>query len=400
MYEQELYVCGNCFEDSGLAAFIRDNASSIECSFCPTRDDVPIAASIDDVSPHFIECLFREYDTAVNALGWIGSEGGYIGQHWYADEFISDVLELEFPQDNQEQLLPHLFGECYQEYWCERNPYGLNNSEWTRYSWERFCHIVMHERRYFFLGQDRESDDPEVYSPGQVLSTIFDYAQEMGLFKDLPAGSRLVRARFEGKGPPIETPQDLGPPPAEKATQSNRMSPAGIPMFYACDDEETALRETSSGPGQFAVGSFETLRSVIVLDLTRIPPVPSLFGRISDSEEVNPRRALTFLNHIAKEMSGPIERDDRVHISYVPTQVVTEFIRDQLTWDGTSVDGIRYESSVHPGHVSYVLFANEGNVESTRDKSIGYEPWLKLVEVTHRVVDGQRVPRAKSADHS
>ena len=316
-----------------MVAFIRDNASAIECSFCPKRDDVPIAMSIDDVSAHFIECLFREYDIAVNALGWIGSEGGYIGQHWYAEEFISDVLELEFPEDNQEELLPHLFGEYYQEHWCERNPYGLNDIERTRYSWERFCRVVMHQRRYFFLGQDLESDDPEVYSPGQVLSTIFDYAQEMGLFKDLPAGSRLVRARFEGNGPPLGTPQDLGPPPAEKANQPNRMSPAGIPMFYACDDEETALKETSSGPGQFAVGSFETIRPVIVLDLTRIPPVPSLFERISDSVEVNPRRALTFLHHIAKEMSRPIERDDRVHISYVPTQVVTEFIRDQLTWE-------------------------------------------------------------------
>ena len=387
MYALEPFVCENCFEDPGLIEFIRSNASAIECSFCPTRDEVPIAASIDEVSTHFVECLFQEYDLAVNALGWIGSEGGYIGQHWYAEELVADVLELEFPQDNQEQLLPHLFGEYYQEHWCERNPYGLNNSEWARYSWNRFCHIVTHERRYFFLGQNRDSDDPEVYSPGEVLSTIFDYAQDMGLFKELPAGSQLVRARREGNGPPHETPQDLGPPPAEKATQSNRMSPAGIPMFYACEEEETALRETSSGPGKFAVGRFETLRPITILDLTNIPPLASLFKRLSDSAEVIPCRALTFLHHIAKEMSGPIDRDDRVHISYVPTQVVTEFIRDQFTWGDSPVDGIKYQSSVNPDHVSYVLFANEGNVESIHDRPIGYDPWLKLVEVNHRVVD-------------
>ena len=62
MYAQESFVCDNCFEDTGLVEFIRSNASAIECSFCPTKDDVPIAASIDDVSAHFIECLFREYD--------------------------------------------------------------------------------------------------------------------------------------------------------------------------------------------------------------------------------------------------------------------------------------------------------------------------------------------------
>ena len=387
MDEHELFVCKNCFEDPGLIAYVRRNASANGCSFCSAINDVPIAASIDDVSEHFIECLFREYSLAVNELGWTGSEGGYYGQHWYAEEFALDVLELEFPQDNLELLLPPLFGEYYDQDWCKKNPYGLDDSEWSRYSWERFCRIIMHEQRFFFLGQDRESDDPEVYSPREVLSTIFDYAQEMGLFKELAAGRQLVRARFEGNGPPLESPQDLGPPPAKKAIQSNRMSPAGIPMFYACDDEETALRETSSGPGRFATGRFETLKPITVLDLTGISPIPILFESISDSAEVIPRRALTFLHHIAKEMSRPIERDDRVHVNYVPTQVVTEFIRDQLTWGDTRIEGVRYQSSVHPGHVSYVLFANEANVESTSDKPIGYDPWLRLVEVNHKVVD-------------
>ena len=348
---------------------------------------MPIAASIDDVSAHFIECLFREYDLAVNALGWIGAEGGYIGRHWPAEELVFE-LELELPQDNLESLLPHLFGEYYDEDWCEADPYGLNYSEWTRYSWERFCRVVMHERRYFFLGQTRENDDPQVYSPSEVLGTIFNYAQEMGLFKELPSGSRLIRARCEGNGPPLKTPQNLGPPPAEKATQSNRMSPAGIPMFYACEDEETAIKEVSSAPGKFAVGKFETLRPVIILDLADIPPIPSLFEAISDSAEVIPRRALTFLHHIAEEISRPIERDNRVHINYVPTQVVTEFIRDQLTWVDASIDGIRYQSSVHTSHVSYVLFANEGDVASTSDRAIRNDPWLKLIEVNHRTSDG------------
>ena len=294
---------------------------------------------------------------------------------------------MEFPKDNLESLLPHLFGENYEEDWCERDPYGLNDSEWSKYSWDQFCRVVMHERRYFFLGKDRESDDPQVYSPREVLSTIFDYAQEMDLFKELPAGIQLVRARWEGNGPPLDTPQDLGPPPAEKATRSNRMSPAGIPMFYGCVDEETALKETASGPGKFALGRFETLRPIAILDLRGIPPLPSLFEGVSDSAEVDPHRALTFLHHIAEEMSRPVDKDDSVHIHYVPTQVVTEFIRDQLTWGNTPIDGVRYQSSVHPGHISYVLFADQGNVESTPNRPIGNDPWLRLIGVNHRLVD-------------
>ena len=41
-----------------------------------------------------------------------------------------------------------------------------------------------------------------------------------------------------------------------------------------------------------------------------------------------------------------------------------------------------------PGHVSYVLFADGGYVELSTDLPFGNDPWLKLVEVNHRVVDG------------
>ena len=115
MYEQDLFVCDKCFEDHGLIAFIRSNASANECSFCSAIDDGPIAASIDDVSEHFIECLLQEYALAVNQLGWTGSEGGYYGQHWDAEKLALDELELEFPQDNPELLLPPLFGEYYDQ---------------------------------------------------------------------------------------------------------------------------------------------------------------------------------------------------------------------------------------------------------------------------------------------
>ena len=96
----------------------------------------------------------------------------------------------------------------------------------------------MQERRFFFLNSDRDPDDPEVYSPGEVLRAIFDYAQHMDLFIEIPSGTGLVRARLEGCKPNLETAEELGPPPAEKAKQSNRMSPAGVPMFYGCEEEE------------------------------------------------------------------------------------------------------------------------------------------------------------------
>lgn len=106
-------------------------------------------------------------------------------------------------------MLPHLFGEDYEQDWCAENGYGLNDQEWAKYSWEHFSTVVMHKRRFFFLAGDGDPDDPEVYSPREVLRAIFEYAQEMGLFKEIPAGTQFLRARREGCEPHLETPEDL-----------------------------------------------------------------------------------------------------------------------------------------------------------------------------------------------
>ena len=384
-----MFVCVNCFGDPGLVEFIREHAIAEECSFCLHKDDVPIAAAIDTVADYFMECVFQEYDLAANQLGWESAEGGWVGEDSCdAEELALHVIGLEFPQDNQDDLLPHLFGDHFDDDWCPRNAYGLNDQQRVQFSWEHFCEVVMHQRRYFFLDDEGKPYDREVYSPGEVLRTIFDYAQRVNLFRELPTGTALLRARWEGCEPRWNSPEELGPPPAEKANQPNRMSPAGIPMFYACDDEDTALKETAIGAGYFAIGQFETLRAATLLDLTAIPRFPSLFDPVPDSAEVLPRTVLGFLHHVAGEVSRPIERGERVHVDYVPTQVVTEFIRGQLTWRNSRVDGIRYRSSVHLDQVAYVLFANQKNVLETPASQSSRDRWLKLTGTEHRWVSG------------
>ena len=105
------------------------------------------------------------------------------------------------------------------------------------------------------------------------------------------------------------------------------MSPAGIVMTYVSEDAATALAETADKPGTYAVGQFRALRDITILDLADLPPIPSLFEEISDTLPYDPHKALRFLHRLADDISRPIERDDRVHIEYVPTQVVTEFLR-------------------------------------------------------------------------
>jgi RES domain len=81
--------------------------------------------------------------------------------------------------------------------------------------------------------------------PSEILSTIFEYAEEAGAFITLPRGAHLFRARLEKRGERHASALALGPPPLEAAVQTNRMSAPSIVMTYVADDVETALAETA-----------------------------------------------------------------------------------------------------------------------------------------------------------
>ena len=387
------FVCADCIDNSGIATFIANNAKIYYCSFCWAKSGNAIGARLDEVGEYIDRGLKEVYGDAVDELP-SDSEEWYFGGNWDTYELLTEVIELDLPNDHNGKLLHALVSHIDDRIWCEKNGLGLTDYEHASYSWEHFCNVVTRERRFFFADYRPDRSEPDVYDPGQVLVSIFENADDLGLFEAIPQGTRLYRARWEGNGVTLKTPLDLGPPPQRKAVQANRMSPPGIVMFYACDEIETALLEVAQQPGRFAVGQWEILRPAIVLDLTDIPAMPGIFD-CDPSDSLYPNRsALTFIRHIAEQISRPIDRDDRIHIEYVPTQVVTEFLRAQESWGGEHIDGIKYASSLHPNHASYVLFANQDQVLT--DSTDGQpevqrwseeDRWLKLVNVTHHQVN-------------
>ncbi len=337
---------------------------------------------------HIKTCLGREYDDADNELPWVGAEGGYLGRHWTTEELLVEEVGLELPRDQDETLLDELVSRLPEITWCEANGIGPNDTEIAESSWDRFREVVVHNRRFFFMASKRDHLDFHALSPGETLRNILGFARQIDLVKDFPQGAFIYRARLEEAGSCFKTASELGPPPLEAAFQSNRMSPAGIVMYYGAEDAETSLKETVSESGQVAVGVFQTLMPARILDLTSIPELPSLFE--PGQGVASKRRMLKFLRHVAEQISRPIEHDGREHIEYVPTQVVTEFIRTQMTSEDSRIDGIRYNSSANPGHSSIVLFATQANVVDGSSPAIGEEKWLKLVHVSHHFFDPHR----------
>jgi hypothetical protein len=378
-YEDD-YVCVACFEDRAIKDFVEGEAQAKCCSFYGACSNEPIAAPFVEVLFYIKESLDREYDDAGNKLP--RDEGEYIGEVWSTRDLLEDHLG-GLPNDDDGRLMDALCDGIGERAWSRNHPFSLTLDERLSFSWDEFCKLVKYRRHYFFLREQREDD--ELYSPLALLKELASWCERFDLITQLPSGSPLYRVRRPMPGEVLSTAADLGPP--KEATSSNRMNPPGIVMFYVSDNPETALRERAKDPakdpGVYVIAEFKTLRAATILDLAAIPAVPSIFASIPDSLEYDPRAPAMFLNYFAAEVSKPIAGDDRIHVEYIPTQVITEYFRTEFLHGGQRIDGIRYRSARHADHCSLVLFATQddlvgGKISGTAGLHPASVPWIEL----------------------
>ncbi len=378
-----MHVCPNCFEDEDLQSFVEGEAAADECDFCGIRSNEPIAAPLDTLAEHILEYLKIEYTDPANSLPF--EDGEYVGTVWTTEELLMHEIGLELPRDQQGRLLEALVDaidalDDSPQAWAERDPFGLPEQEQLRISWQSFAEFVMHQRRFFFRKTDlphQDYEDPEQLGPDELLERIAQHAIDVGLIERMPAGTRIYRARYQRPGDAHNTREALGTPPPEKAAQ-NRMSPAGVPMYHGAEDPETAVAEVYGDPGDYAVGEFVTTRDAWILDLHDVPEVPGYFSEIHGWE----RKALIFLRRFARDVSVPIARDGREHIEYVPTQVLTEYFKTQVTYAGSNLAGVSFTSS-RTGRRNYTLFTTSEEKEAGDDaEPEGAGPLLRFERAT------------------
>ncbi|MES2096822.1 MAG: HEPN-associated N-terminal domain-containing protein [Pseudomonadota bacterium] len=376
------FLCVECFGDDDLKRVIRRYGQKGRCAFCQSRKVavMPVWGMAD-----FLErILRRNYAEAVNELPYDSGEGGYQGSSvsntW---EALIEDIGLPLRGAGEEELGTALAEAIGDELWCSPNWTSLDPDESLKFSWEEFCNTVKHQRRYFFQNFGKSThNDPDDRSPAEFLDELRELIDSENLVKEVPAGLALYRARPRKRGERFTDAADLGPPPADRALQSNRMNPPGIPMFYGADNKALALSEVRKR--RASVGKFRTTRPVSLLDLSKLPRIPGFFANGSRSR----RLKLAFLHDFRDDIVKPVPRDERVHVDYLPTQVFTEYLRD-VEFGGVKLDGIRYPSATGTGGTNVVLFAARGDVVGVPADDHGIytrrpTPWIKLTKVTHR----------------
>jgi hypothetical protein len=274
--------------------------------------------------------------------------------------------------------------------WCPRSFPSLSRSEVLMGSWNRLVQTVKHKRRFFFGFAPRLAQASEYFDPLDLLKQIGRFAERFAVLRTVPPSTRFFRAQAHSATQVLVGCGRLGTAPSELALQSNRMSPAGIPMFYGATDTQTAVREVFDDTRVrpvVTVATFATTKPLVVLDLTAVPNVPSIFDEVRRHQ----RGPIEFLRSFAREIAKPIARDEREHIEYVPSQVVTEYFRDLYeTRKGDKVSGILYSSVKRKGGVCCVLFASNEECGGDADAWLNANLWLKLAN-TRRFEDPARI---------
>ncbi len=258
-------------------------------------------------------------------------------------EVVSEILEITEP----EALFNDVVNALPEHGWISQDPFVASLDDELNIKWKHFADMVKHKQRFTFLANKEFDGHPSEFDNGllDILTELGSMIHQFGIFKNLDKDTVIYRARPIDKDTPL-TFDEITCPPDDYAKQ-NRMSPAGVSMFYGTFDEETARRECTpqtghDGKGQFLIGMFKQKRPLQLIDLTALPKTSFWL------QKRQTREALAFMHIFHSEITKKIIPDDRIHTEYVPSQVFTEYLRYMFKMEEEiAVDGMIYKSSVN-----------------------------------------------------
>lgn len=345
-------MCADCFSDPYIQEFVREREQEEMCSYCdPSKEEYECRAAPANLVLEYIElCVLKEYTDAQNISLSCDRRG------MEPDELVAHLDILSDIDGNFREELENLFSD---QLWLPERFYDENSTEQIyEKSWNQFKALVKRSSRFVFSQIKRDTSEmdhwEEQIDPHSILQWIHEMVSKFNLIAELPSESDLYRVRTDSEKY-FTGINDLGTSPVQFAKYANRMSPAGIPMFYASPDKHTAIKEVWNGTMgvKLSIGTFKTKQPCHVLDLCELPPVPTIFKQDATLDQIG---ALNFLRQFRRDISKPVVKSETEHIDYVPTQIVTEYFRHiYRTPEGEQIMGIKYPSA-YTGKPCFVMF--------------------------------------------
>jgi RES domain-containing protein len=360
------YVCAKCVHDNFLKSVIKHNVATKTCDYCKSTTKKDSAAAMEHLFPHIAQAVNLSYSDLSSA--GVPYDGEWLVDGLSTEEMLqdlSDAFDGELLEEIAFSFSNETWVRTYRGHW-KTEP---DNTEWAD-AWHEFQESVKYKSRYFFFTNSELNNHPFDFGPAEILDKIATHVRDLSLVRLMTKGTQLfrVREKLTEATWKLEESQLLAPP--NKLAAAGRMNPAGISYMYLATEPRVAFSEVlSSPPCVAALAEFDVVKDLRLLNLTSLPDMPSIF----DVENQGMRQAIQFLGGFIKDITKPVRKDGREHVSYVPSQVVSEYFNQVfVTSEGKVIDGIMYPSAVQPGGKNVVLFPPR--------EDTGFESLVKYVD--------------------
>lgn len=340
-------VCKKHIDDKFISKYILENSELGLCTYCKKMLKV---IDLSEVLQLIVVGINYLYEDPVNSR-YLDRDGEH-GFHGDTFDFY-DLWERLDLNINDYELSNDIFEYLENtSIYCEKNEFTSEEEDLIEL-WDHFKKIVKHKARFVFHFKSIFSNYLSA-DPIEILHQVQSSITNLDLFINLPKGTRLYRCRQHDKKTKIKEAKDLASAPKNFAKTHGRMNPAGISMFYASKSKELTIKEVvdplNIEKPYYSTGIFNPCEDLKLVDLTKVPLFPSIFDETSNHYI----EILAFLRGFINDITKPIHSNDSI-IEYIPTQIVTEYIRFNPK---LNVDGVMYPSSKDRKFNNIVLFFN------------------------------------------
>lgn len=369
-FEAEGLVCANHINDNFIRKFVNKNGTKAKCTYCSKINRVIELSELLKLIVVGINYLFED----PNEFKYYDDEAetGFDGDNFYFEELFFERLDLEILNEKlSNDIFEHLNNTSL---YYLKDEYG-SHSEYLSDLWELFKTTVKHRARYVFY-YENIFNKYNLSDPINILNDVQKSIQDFQLFRKISPSENLYRCRQHSLENEIKVENNISSPPDNCCITNNRMSAVGVSMFYCSFNEQICIDEAVNTinypkPYYYTTCYFKNKFELNLVDLTNLPTIPSIY----DEKNNKYRDTIFFLKEFLEDISKPINPSDS-SIEYVPTQIVTEYIKFN---PALKADGIVYPSSRNKSLENIVLFKNQE--ESLRDLNFCLKS-LKTTKVT------------------